>query len=244
MDEAQFKALVERVERLERENGRLRRDVRSLKYLRLGTLLLVIAAAAVAMGYERTQAWWRSLRERARDYEILEAALEDIIDPENPEYDVSARSEIQGKVLVLDSKSFTSMRDIYLPQDDLNEHVIQKDGQSVPEEIGADLRRRNSGESASFSDFKPRDRRILVRDLDEEVGDLSEFRAREAFWTKYPDPIGYVRAYLPGYSRDGKTAVVVMDDGPSYLHPRAWTFFLERLGGRWKVKWRHLHCWE
>ncbi len=88
-----------------------------------------------------------------------------------------------------------------------------------------------------MTDFRPANPNIFVRDLEkffEEADDpLGEFLK------KYPAAWGYVWAYMPAYSKDGKTAVVVFEGGPNGDHGLNWVYMLARKGKRWEVQWRH-----
>jgi hypothetical protein len=49
----------------------------------------------------------------------------------------------------------------------------------------------------------------------------------------------YVSAWLPGYSQDGRSAVVRFWFGPS-AHGAIATYRLTRKGGHWKIDWHKL----
>ncbi len=103
----------------------------------------------------------------------------------------------------------------------------------VPPDIIADLQRRNPGESLSLANLKPRNANIVVEDL----SDKKESELEYEFNEKYPDARGYVKAWLPGFSKDGNTAVVRVRFGPS-AHGATATYMLIKQDGRWRVKWR------
>jgi len=77
------------------------------------------------------------------------------------------------------------------------------------------------------------------------VINLDEFWAKQAtdswdaFESAYPNAKGYVYARLPGYSIDGKTAVVRLHVGPS-PHGETATYLLHRHSKGWIIKWRVL----
>jgi hypothetical protein len=93
---------------------------------------------------------------------------------------------------------------------------------------------------ASLADFRSSKAAIQIRDPYAEFeGSLDGFFAG-AYWDKYPDSWRYVYAFLPGYSKDGKTAVVVFETGPS-PHGAEVTYFLVKSEAGWTVKWRNFY---
>jgi hypothetical protein len=94
-----------------------------------------------------------------------------------------------------------------------------------------------------LADFKPSNPNILIRDLDKMLK-ISDFKFIHDFMRKYPTAWGYVWANLPGYSKDGKSAIIVFEGGPNGEHGMAWVYMLTRSGKRWEVKWRHLNLRE
>jgi hypothetical protein len=63
------------------------------------------------------------------------------------------------------------------------------------------------------------------------------------FRKKYPDSWGYVYAFLPGYSRDGNTAVVIFAAGPS-AHGAQVTYLMVKTEEGWKISWRNRYLWR
>jgi hypothetical protein len=64
-----------------------------------------------------------------------------------------------------------------------------------------------------------------------------------SFCTKFPDRLGYIEAYLPGYSRDGKSALFVFRFGPD-PHDALGFYVLEKANEGWEIRWRrfvHFH---
>ncbi len=57
------------------------------------------------------------------------------------------------------------------------------------------------------------------------------------FLDKYPQALGYVIAWLPGYAADGQSAVFRARFGPT-AHGATLTYLLTRKDGRWTVVWR------
>lgn len=119
------------------------------------------------------------------------------------------------------------------------------DNRVLPTDAEDDLRRRNtplgsmpdtpeSGESieAYYTSLKFA-AGIVVADLSK-IGkgkpwfhELEEVKGR-----------GWLVSYLPGYAKDGKSAIVRAHLGPS-AHGATLTALLERIGDKWAVKWYH-----
>jgi hypothetical protein len=178
--------------------------------------------------------------ETRRDYAVLEAALNDLASPQNPE----------NKTYIENHSG--PLREIIIDRNTLSEpsHVLggesrnsdYKDPRNIPADLRKDFKRRNHGPSRSLADFKPANRNILVRNLDKEFKDSADFVGD--FLKKYPTAWGYVWAYPPAYSKDGESAIVLFEGGPNGIHGLSWVYMLNKKGKRWEVKWRHLHLRE
>lgn len=116
---------------------------------------------------------------------------------------------------------------------------------AVAGDLEADLGRRNSGGPVNMDYMKFSDDRITVRDLhafDINVrgrpDELTGFEFRE----QYPAVKAYVKAYLPGYTKDGKTAAVRMFLGPpADPHGLArYSGVVTEEQGKWTVRWRFI----
>jgi hypothetical protein len=84
------------------------------------------------------------------------------------------------------------------------------------------------GIEASLAGLRPSNPKILVRDLDAEFPKMrSGLGFAKNFRKNYLDSCGYVRVYLPGYSQDGQSAVVIWRGGPS-PHGLTWAYMLVR----------------
>ena len=172
--------------------------------------------------------------EKRRDYAVLEAALNDLTSPRNPEYKYHIKSGGPGREIVVDDNTYDY--DDGAELDDKSSNIDKTDSRSIPADIQEDFKRRNDGRARSLKDFKPANPSIVMRDLDKmfEVDDpLEEFRKA------YPDAWGFVWAYLPGYSKDGETAVVLFEGGPNGIHSLNWVYMLAKKRNRWEVQWRH-----
>jgi len=104
---------------------------------------------------------------------------------------------------------------------------------NVPFEIKDDLLKRNPRyQGYILASYHASNPAILVRDLSQIDQDLG-------FTSQFPKARGYVEANLPAYSRDGRTAVVLFNSGPS-AHPDVGIadsgyYLLRKLKGRWEI---------
>jgi hypothetical protein len=168
--------------------------------------------------------------EKRRDYAVLEAALNDLASPRNPEYKYHIQNVGPGREIVIDDNTYkydTELRD-------KSTNIDHTDTRSIPADIQDDFKRRKGEPARSLADFQPVNPNIIVRDLDKMF--KTPYGALEAFDKKYPTAWGYVWAYPPAYSRDGKTAVVLFEGGPNGEHGLNWVYMLARKGKRWDVQ--------
>jgi hypothetical protein len=88
----------------------------------------------------------------------------------------------------------------------------------------------NTVRQVSFEsfDFGPN---VILADGDQ----IPSGRGRE-FDKRFPDAIGWIEAYLPGYSKDGNHALFRASKGPS-SHGAVVTAYLEKKENHWSVVW-------
>ena len=175
--------------------------------------------------------------EKRRDYAVLEAALNDLASPQNPEYKYHVQNVGYGRELLVDD--MINQDGMFFGLGDGSTNIDHEDLQRIPSDIQADFNRRNAMAPGRLADFKPANPDILVRDLETEFKDGGSFV--DDFLRKYPRAWGFVWASRPGYSKDGKSAAICFEGGPNGQHGMDWTYFLTRNGKRWEVNWRHLH---
>jgi hypothetical protein len=161
---------------------------------------------------------------RDDDHRIIEVVLLDLIDFEE------AHTFGRGKKTTIVLGEETAGSPFYLSDGQLDGEAHDEKKYLVPADIREDLRRRNPKEPVSMRGFKPSSSTILVRDLRGLTG-YGEFER------KYPDSAGYVEAWLPGYSKDGQTAILRASFGPT-PHGATTTYMLAWKNGRWTVVWR------
>ena len=176
--------------------------------------------------------------EKRRDYAVLEAALNDMASPENPENKNHVENVGPGREVVIDDEMYSGDLS-FINLDYESRNIDGKDPRRIPADMQADFKRRGKGPTRSLKDFKPGNPNIVVRDLDKLFEAADD--PLEAFRKRYPTAWGYVWAYPPGYSKDGRLAVVVFEGGPNGIHGLDWTYMLTRDRNRWVVLWRHCH---
>jgi hypothetical protein len=176
--------------------------------------------------------------ETRRDYAVLEAALNDLADPKNPEHKYHIQNVGPGREIVVGMQTMPGgPDDPFMDPGERSTNIDHTDRQPIPAELRADLRRRNDGKQRSLADFKPRNSNTLVRDIDTEFKGADDFIGR--FQEKYPTAWGYVWPYRPGFSKDGRTALLIFEGGPNGVHGLNWVYLLTRDRDRWLVRWRH-----
>lgn len=178
--------------------------------------------------------------EKRRDYAVLEATLNDLVNPGNPEHKYHIQHVGPGREVLVNNR--TCKYDPLLDLSGESRSVDNTDVRRIPAALQEDFKRRNKGPVRSLADFQPANPDILVHDLEMEFKDADGFV--DAFLEKYPRSWGYVWAYLPAYSKDGNTALVVFEGGPNGDHGLNWVYMLTRKGKRWDVEWRHCHLGE
>ncbi len=91
-----------------------------------------------------------------------------------------------------------------------------------------------------WSGFVPRDKRILVRDVDHIYHNRDGLAGWSDFRSLYPRAKGYIIAWRPGYSKDTNTALLPFVTAPSY-HGGIGGYILKKVRKKWKIAFRHIH---
>jgi hypothetical protein len=155
------------------------------------------------------------------DYDILDIVLRDLIG--NKEFDPAVGGSAVGKSqVVLDDFTFGGV------SDELLSHLTTDPAKAIPSEPRADLVRRNrKGKRYSLKNYRPADSRIRR-------SDLSRVDLDVGFPNEFPAARGYVLPYLPGYSRDGRSAVFFLRFGPA-SHGAFGYYLLKRVAAHWEI---------
>ena len=110
-------------------------------------------------------------------------------------------------------------------------------GRAIPLDVRRDLQGRNTG-SAPLAGHRFIDGRLHVADVDGAMG--NDFLTRdEKFEAAFPNAFAYAHVWLPGFSADGKEAVVRFWFGPT-LHGATATYYMARGRQGWRIKWRKI----
>jgi hypothetical protein len=172
------------------------------------------------------------------DFRILDVVLIDLLDFED--FIGSGRGNDASKI-VLDTmtvgdfsgsneQQFTSEFNLY-------------EGQADSGGLGHDLSRRNPKEPISLAGYKTPSPKILLEDQGALISSQDDIPKEDAYnkyrfqYTPLPNVNRFVIAWLPGYSKDGNTAVFRAHFGP-YIHGATLTYKLARKDGKWTVVWR------
>src|SRR5262249_49975816 len=130
-----------------------------------------------------------------RDHDVMEIVVRDLLDPNNPEYNLDAADKAHWpKQIVLNTVTYTCNDDI--TAEEALDIVASERGLS--KELTRNWKRRNSGKALSTSRFKIRDKNVrfadIARLIDESDHPL-DFAKR--FRKLYPDALFFVCPFLP-----------------------------------------------
>jgi hypothetical protein len=155
---------------------------------------------------------------KERDSRVLEAALLALIDEKRRTLATSMdRVPFIPRVVVDKWTSIEEFEDWY--------KVEIMPGEGLPIDVAADLQRRNGEIAVPLAEFRFDSGQILVDDLE---------ALRSDALGRYPNSAAFVRASLPGYSRDGTIGLVAIRDVLSE-HPAGRVLALVMSGGRWHL---------
>jgi hypothetical protein len=166
----------------------------------------------------------RSADDAVRDNEVIEAAMLDLVGNSDFSPVVHAGTP-KKRQIILDDTTLGGV----------GAWLLETKSLALSDPIRSQLRddtlRRNpQGQRFSIATFRPADRNVAVlalndRDLDIEFSD------------RFPDARGYVQSLLPGFSKDGQTALFGFYFGPT-PHGAFGIVILSRESGHWRVKQR------
>jgi hypothetical protein len=182
--------------------------------------------------------------EKRRDYAVLEAALDDLASPKNPE---TISGPPISEIVINDKTSVQEHFVVTLVMPGRGSRCVR--GHAIPSisiDIQKDSERRGTMAALSLADFKPANSKIFVDNLDEIVAkspDRGFDGGHEAIRKKHPNVSEYLWAHPPGYSTDGNSAVVVFGF-PMGMHSGDWVFMLSKKGKQWEVDWRHCRVYQ
>jgi hypothetical protein len=159
-------------------------------------------------------------RSASTDHDIFDVVLLDLIQNQDFDPAVGGRGVAKSEIVFGDTTSGFARVEGGL------DFWIREKG--VSSEIRDNLIARNPrGTRYLLTRYHPSDPSILVRNLSQIDQDLD-------FSSQFPNARGYVAARLPGYSRDGLTALVYFSFGPTAHGARGY-YLLKKVRGRWEI---------
>jgi hypothetical protein len=170
----------------------------------------------------------RSAEEFARDDEIFDAVLNDLVNREdfNP---VARGPGARRTQIILGDETYGGAGQRLVDQSPLSLTPVAR------LQLRDDVVRRNPPRQPFFiAPYRPANGNIILRKLPS--ADLSfdlEFTER------FPNARGYLRLCLPGFTQDGQTALLGFSLGPSE-HGDAALYVLKRENGHWTVTQRYI----
>lgn len=167
-----------------------------------------------------------------RDRAIFQLVLKDLITWE--EFHTYKSKNSMGTQIVVNSS--TSEQEFMKSIDRQTKGEMDRRGHRIPEEVYQDLAERNRG-PAKLDPLNLGDETIRVTDM---RANPSLYSDREyALSNAFPSARGWAELRLPGYSKNGKMAIVRMSVGPT-PHGACATYFLELTHDGWHIKWREM----
>ncbi len=155
------------------------------------------------------------------DHDLFDILLTDLI--ENPEFSTATLGDGLKKTEIV--LGLITMRGYTRGDRNLDSWARE---QEVEPDVVSDLIDRNpEGRRCSLALYRPSNPNILVRDIDQ-IDYGIDFRA------PFPKGRGYVKTHLPGYSRDGQTALIRFWFGPT-AHGAQGYYLLKKARGRWEI---------
>jgi hypothetical protein len=172
------------------------------------------------------------------DFEVLDVVLMDLLD--SKDFEPWTRGDDASNKIILDP-----MTAGYFDRGEHHQFDAEAKGgieQAERVELGDDLEKRNPEKLISLAGYKPPSPKILVENLiapspGEKKPEEGAIDYRFRVWS-LPRGSHFVIAWLPGYSKDGNTAVFRAWFGPT-LHGATLTYKLSKKDGKWTVAWRY-----
>jgi hypothetical protein len=191
-------------------------------------LLVVTTLMILAVGDEPPRA-------DQRDREVLEVALKDILDEKNPlHHQGESDDRLPPREITINC----------LTNGDHDADVL-KYQKMITADLATSWRKRNSGNPVPLKKIGLEGKEFRIIDLDKLHVQAQKTNRSfwELFWERYPRSAGCAEVSLPGYSRGGTAAVVVIHLSTDFYHPSVYLTRLAKVEGRWNVGWRHLETY-
>jgi hypothetical protein len=164
------------------------------------------------------------------DHDVFDIVLADLI--ENPDFNQSIRAPgPRSTQIVMHSQTRGYVTRAFL------EMYRWPRENGAPEDALDDLVARNpKGTEFTLDSYQPSNAKIVVANLGE---------SQREYWSPpgFPGSCGYIVPFLPGYSRDGKTAIFLFRLPPLGYHPGWGCYLLDKKDGRWIIANKQLFHW-
>jgi hypothetical protein len=162
------------------------------------------------------------------DHDIYDIVLADLID--NPEFNFSIAETPPKKTQII----FHAVTQGHVSHKLFDFDRWPREN-GTPEDVLDDMVERNpEGKQFTLADYQPSDPKIAVAILNK-----SELEYRNIH--RFPKSCGYVVPNLPGYSRDGKTALFRFQLPPLGYHPGSGYYLLKKKDGCWTIAKKDIH---
>jgi hypothetical protein len=162
------------------------------------------------------------------DHEIYDIVLADLID--NPEFNFTIKGSGPKKTQIV----LHAVTRGHVPHKFFDFDRWPREN-GTPEDVLDDMVERNpKGKQFALADYQPSNPNIAVAILNK-----SELEYPTV--PRFPKSCGYVIPHLPGYSRDGKTALFLFRLPPLGYHPGWGCYLLEKKDGRWEIAKKHIY---
>jgi hypothetical protein len=160
------------------------------------------------------------------DHDIYDVVLADLI--ENPDFNFTIRGPGPKKTQVIL---------LARTQNHVGHEILDPDfwpaDHGTPRDVLVDVVERNPRRKVfSLAGYGPSNPDVVV-------ADLTESKRKYRIVSRFLKACGYVVPHLPGYSRDGKTALFLFSLPPLGDHSGSGCYQLKKVGGRWEIdgKW-------
>ena len=186
---------------------------RLIRFIHLGVFPLSLA---LSLGIF-LHAYWTN-EEHFRDCQVIEIVLNEIISRANTKKEHKLCIDDHFVNFVLDYQTEEVVRVLGKSSVDLIHDAISRGKQA------------NRGNNKFSFKFQNKDIEVINLTWMKTYKGLTSIK----FWEDHPDAFGYAYSHRPGYSKDGQTALVVVELGPS-IHSRMYACLLRKTNNHWHI---------
>lgn len=172
-----------------------------------------------------------------RDGQVLQALMLHLL--ADPKFELNKVSANEATIVL---HAYTPEKTGFLQSGQIRGEI---DKRELPTGAESDMRRRNTPANAKANSYEAVKASytnltfsapIVVSDLT----DIWKGRWSDTLFKKaHPQARGWLKAYLPGYSKDGSQAMIRASVGPTE-HSAMLTAVLEKSGDKWVVVWHYI----